>query len=185
MIARIAERWNPTTRGHTMFGTLGVPELLFIFALALLIFGPRELPKFGRTIGKAMSEFRKASVELRRTLNTELLEEELRQNDPRQAIQEVADEMKSTLKETTEPSKRGGSAVGSDEDTASSEASDSEKERGGGSGPEGSGPEGSEADASEPQGNQASKPKLQIRAPQGQLARGQLDSDDEEAAEAE
>jgi sec-independent protein translocase protein TatA len=54
-----------------MFG-LGVPELIFILLLALLIFGPKRLPEIGRTLGKGMSEFRKASNELTRSLNTEL-----------------------------------------------------------------------------------------------------------------
>ncbi|HYU31804.1 MAG TPA: twin-arginine translocase TatA/TatE family subunit [Thermoanaerobaculia bacterium] len=54
-----------------MFG-LGVPELLFILVLALLIFGPKRLPEIGRTLGRGMSEFRKASNELKRTINVEL-----------------------------------------------------------------------------------------------------------------
>jgi TatA/E family protein of Tat protein translocase len=54
-----------------MFG-LGVPELIFILLLALLIFGPKKLPEIGRTLGKGMSEFRKASTELTRSLNAEL-----------------------------------------------------------------------------------------------------------------
>src|SRR5919106_4501370 len=56
---------------RTMFG-LGVPELIFILLLALLIFGPKKLPEIGRTLGRGMSEFRKASNELTRTLNVEL-----------------------------------------------------------------------------------------------------------------
>lgn len=55
-----------------MFGPLGVPELIFILVLALLIFGPKRLPEIGRTIGRGMAEFRKASNELKRTINTEL-----------------------------------------------------------------------------------------------------------------
>ncbi|HET9211265.1 MAG TPA: twin-arginine translocase TatA/TatE family subunit [Thermoanaerobaculia bacterium] len=54
-----------------MFG-LGVPELIFILLLALLIFGPKRLPEIGRTIGRGMSEFRKASNDLKRTINVEL-----------------------------------------------------------------------------------------------------------------
>lgn len=55
-----------------MFGPLGFPELIFILVLALLIFGPKRLPEIGRTIGRGMAEFRKASNDLKRTINTEL-----------------------------------------------------------------------------------------------------------------
>lgn len=54
-----------------MFG-LGVPELIFIFVLALLIFGPKRLPELGRTVGRGLAEFRRASTDLQRTINTEL-----------------------------------------------------------------------------------------------------------------
>lgn len=53
-------------------GSLGLPEMLFIFVLALLIFGPKKLPEIGRTVGKGLAEFRKASGELKRTLNAEM-----------------------------------------------------------------------------------------------------------------
>jgi sec-independent protein translocase protein TatA len=57
-------------------GSLGLPELLFIFVLALLIFGPKKLPEIGRTLGKGMSEFKKASSELKRSFNAEMALEE-------------------------------------------------------------------------------------------------------------
>ena len=53
-------------------GPLGVQETVFIFVLALLVFGPRKLPELGRTIGKAMSEFRRASSELKATFDREM-----------------------------------------------------------------------------------------------------------------
>jgi sec-independent protein translocase protein TatA len=53
-------------------GSLGLPEIAFIFILALLIFGPKRLPEIGRTLGRGMAEFRKASNELKRSINTEL-----------------------------------------------------------------------------------------------------------------
>ena len=59
-----------------MIGSLGVPELLFILVLALLVFGPRKLPEIGRTLGRAMGEFRRATSDLKRTLDVELSTEE-------------------------------------------------------------------------------------------------------------
>jgi TatA/E family protein of Tat protein translocase len=53
-------------------GPLGIQETIFIFVLALLIFGPKKLPELGRTIGKAMTEFRRASSELKSTFDREM-----------------------------------------------------------------------------------------------------------------
>jgi sec-independent protein translocase protein TatA len=53
-------------------GPVGTPELMFIILLALLLFGPKELPKIGRTIGKAMTEFRRAQAELKSTFDREM-----------------------------------------------------------------------------------------------------------------
>lgn len=55
-----------------MFGTLGLPEILFILVLALLVFGPRRLPEVGRTIGKALGEFRRATGDLKRSFDQEM-----------------------------------------------------------------------------------------------------------------
>src|ERR1022692_2145650 len=53
-------------------GPLGVPEMMLIFVLALVLFGPKKLPEIGRTLGKAITEFRKASSELKNTFTTEM-----------------------------------------------------------------------------------------------------------------
>jgi sec-independent protein translocase protein TatA len=53
-------------------GPLGTQELVFIFILALLLFGPKELPKIGKTIGKAMTEFKRAQAELKTTFDREM-----------------------------------------------------------------------------------------------------------------
>jgi sec-independent protein translocase protein TatA len=53
-------------------GPLGPEEMVAIFIVALLLFGPKELPKLGRTIGKAMTEFRRAQSELKSTFNREM-----------------------------------------------------------------------------------------------------------------
>lgn len=59
-------------RGVIMFGSIGMPELIIIFVIALIIFGPRKLPELGRTLGKSLSEFRRASNELKSTLEEEI-----------------------------------------------------------------------------------------------------------------
>lgn len=53
-------------------GPLGWQETVFIFVLALLLFGPKKLPELGRTLGKAITEFRRASSELKATFDREL-----------------------------------------------------------------------------------------------------------------
>src|SRR2546428_6439069 len=55
-----------------MFGSIGGPELLVIFVIALLIFGPKKLSELGRTRGKGVAEFRKAATDLRDTLDAEV-----------------------------------------------------------------------------------------------------------------
>lgn len=62
-----------------MFGSIGVPELILIFVLALLLFGPRKLPDIGKSLGRAMGEFRRASNDLRRSLEEEVAADELKE----------------------------------------------------------------------------------------------------------
>src|SRR6186713_416470 len=67
----------------TMFGSIGMPELIIIFVIALIIFGPRKLPELGRSLGKSLAEFKRASNELKNTL-----EEEIRHDEQRSAMDE-------------------------------------------------------------------------------------------------
>src|SRR5438309_6849813 len=67
---------------NAMFGSIGMPELIIIFVIALIIFGPRKLPELGRSLGKSIAEFKKASNELKSTL-----EEEIRLEEQRSAIE--------------------------------------------------------------------------------------------------
>src|SRR3954466_14895617 len=62
-----------------MFGSLGLPELLMIFVVALIVFGPKRLPEIGKTLGKALGEFKKASDELKNTIEREVHAEELKE----------------------------------------------------------------------------------------------------------
>src|SRR5260370_28005884 len=68
-----------------MFGFGGLSEVLFIMFLAMLIFGPENLPEIGRMLAKGMAEVRKASNELKRTLNAELAATEQEQEARRNA----------------------------------------------------------------------------------------------------
>ena len=61
-----------------MLGSIGMPELIIIFVIALIIFGPRKLPELGRSLGKSLAEFKRASNELRSTLEEEIRVEEQR-----------------------------------------------------------------------------------------------------------
>jgi sec-independent protein translocase protein TatA len=56
-----------------------MPELIIILVIALIIFGPRKLPELGRSLGKSIGEFKKASNELRSTLEEEIRIEEQRE----------------------------------------------------------------------------------------------------------
>ena len=62
-----------------MFGSIGMPELIIILVVALIIFGPRKLPELGRSLGRSLGEFKKASNELQRTLEEEIKVEESRE----------------------------------------------------------------------------------------------------------
>jgi sec-independent protein translocase protein TatA len=59
-----------------MFGSIGMPEMIIILVIALIIFGPRKLPELGRSLGRSINEFKKASNELRSTLEDEIRVEE-------------------------------------------------------------------------------------------------------------
>jgi len=68
-----------------MFGSIGMPELVVIFFLALIIFGPRKLPELGKSLGRSLNEFRRASNELRNSLEEEVRVEERREAQARTA----------------------------------------------------------------------------------------------------
>lgn len=57
---------------------IGFPELILILLIALLIFGPKKLPEIGKSIGKAISELKRASNELKETIEEEIRAEEIK-----------------------------------------------------------------------------------------------------------
>lgn len=64
-----------------MFGSIGMPELVIILVIALIIFGPRKLPELGKSLGKSINEFKKASTELQNTLEKEIQLEEQKERE--------------------------------------------------------------------------------------------------------
>jgi TatA/E family protein of Tat protein translocase len=65
-----------------MFGTLGGPEVILILVVALIVFGPRRLPEIGKSMGKMLAEFRKASNDFKRTIEDELEAEKTKESQP-------------------------------------------------------------------------------------------------------
>ncbi len=58
-----------------MFG-LGLPEIIVIFVIALIVFGPKKLPDLGKSIGRAIADFKKASEDFQETVRSEMKEVE-------------------------------------------------------------------------------------------------------------
>lgn len=67
-----------------MFGSIGFPELLVIMTIALLVFGPKKLPEVGKSIGKALREFRRTSDEIK-----EKIEEEIQASEFKEIKQDI------------------------------------------------------------------------------------------------
>jgi sec-independent protein translocase protein TatA len=63
-----------------MFGSIGMPELIIILVIALIIFGPRKLPELGKSLGRSLNEFKKASTDLQNTLEQEIKIEEQKES---------------------------------------------------------------------------------------------------------
>jgi len=72
-----------------MFGSVGGPELVLILIIGLIVFGPRKLPEIGKSVGKMIVEFRKASNDFKRTIEEEV-EAEKRATVPAPPIETAA-----------------------------------------------------------------------------------------------
>jgi sec-independent protein translocase protein TatA len=75
-----------------MFGPIGMPELIVIMVIALIIFGPRKLPELGRSLGRSLNEFKRASNELKHTLDEEIRVEEQKTSEQQRLEQQRAAE---------------------------------------------------------------------------------------------
>jgi TatA/E family protein of Tat protein translocase len=78
---------------QNMFGSIGMPELILIFIVALLVFGPRKLPELGKSLGRGLAEFKRASDDLKKTI-----EDEIEQGKHEaEAVKKQVAEVRSTL----------------------------------------------------------------------------------------
>lgn len=184
-----------------MLGSLGIPELLFIFGLALLVFGPKRLPEVGRALGRGMAELRKASNDLKRTINAEMIEQEMREHDPRRMVRDSLSEVKKSLTADLSPpattTKPGGKsaadgAVGQSaaDGAVDQSAADGAVDKSAGS------PAGADAGKSAVGGDgqsaadgavgaaQADEPAAQPKAVEGSVARGRSPAGDAPAGDA-
>lgn len=71
-----------------MFGSIGMPELIIILVIALIIFGPRKLPELGKSLGRSLNEFKKASTDLQNTLEQEIKIEEQKETAAKHKAEE-------------------------------------------------------------------------------------------------
>jgi TatA/E family protein of Tat protein translocase len=90
-------------------GNLGMQEIIVIFVLALIVFGPRKLPDLGKSLGRGLAEFKKASNELKQTW-----EEEVRLEKEREAMSEI-------MKDSSISSNDDDSSISSDSSIGSKE----------------------------------------------------------------
>ena len=109
-----------------MFGSIGMPELVIILVVALIIFGPRKLPELGRSLGRSLGEFKKASNELRSTLEEEIRIEEKRDDGKKLKVEQdtavaaaapQATTPAATSPETPAPAAPSGETISRDEKT--------------------------------------------------------------------
>ncbi len=90
----VARIYSQQEKGASREMNLGFTEIVVIFVVALLIFGPRKLPDLGRSLGKGLNEFKRASNELKRTWEEEVKAEE---EEVRKTFQSAEKEVRKTL----------------------------------------------------------------------------------------
>ncbi len=88
-----------------MFG-IGMPEMLLLLAIALVVIGPKKLPDLAKSLGRAMREFKKATNELKDTMQ---IDSELA--DVKKAFNDIGDDVKETIDPKIEPQKKSDNQV--------------------------------------------------------------------------
>ena len=84
-------------------GPVGVQEMIVIFLVALVLFGPKKLPELGKTIGKAITEFRKAQSELKATFETHMRELERESESIKEVTRSYTNEIQQSYDQYDSP----------------------------------------------------------------------------------
>lgn len=95
---------------------LGMPELIVIFIVALLVFGPKRLPELGKSLGKTMSEFKRSSQEFRNNLESEVEVDKIKQELVREQ-KELTDSL-NPLKDSSDTNPDAPKTAGTKEDSS-------------------------------------------------------------------
>jgi TatA/E family protein of Tat protein translocase len=85
-----------------LMGQLGFSEMLVIFVVALLVFGPKKLPELGKSLGKGIREFRKATDELKSTWDDQVRDIQTPLNDVKKDLNNMGQDLKSDLYKSIE-----------------------------------------------------------------------------------
>jgi len=153
-------------------GPLGFQEMVVIFFVALILFGPKKLPELGRTIGKAMTEFRRASDELKATFHREMrtLEQETEIKELKEAVSSYQYDNYNYDYSSYEGSNYEGNTYETSNYEYSSETSDSSISNP--STPGASAPQGAESHSVVASGDAAAVPEGNGHTPEHTVARG-------------
>jgi sec-independent protein translocase protein TatA len=86
-----------------MFGSIGMPELILIFIVALLVFGPKKLPELGKSLGRGLAEFKRASDDLKKTIEDEIEQGKHEADSVRKQVAEVRSSLDPTVPNISVP----------------------------------------------------------------------------------
>jgi TatA/E family protein of Tat protein translocase len=95
-----------------MFGSIGMPELILIFVVALLVFGPKKLPELGKSLGRGLAEFKRASDDLKKTIEDEIEQGKHEANAVKKQVAEMRTTFDATSATATPPSDSAPAAPG-------------------------------------------------------------------------
>jgi len=80
-------------------GPLGVPELIVIFVIALLVFGPKKLPDLGKSLGKGLREFKRATEDIKSTWEEQLKDAETSVKDVKETVNQATTDIKKNFED--------------------------------------------------------------------------------------